>query len=194
MTVFPQNNLPPASVPWGRAPQNAVDSSTRNLGIMSLTSESDNRATAGQMGVVGRQITELGNRTTKTTSMSSISVTATSTSFSTATGNTLLPGVGTDPRYALVVFSSPVTQGTNMTDIFVTITAGGVVVFRGTPTRADGVVPPDWGSGISATFSALVPPGGLPITVTVQAALFVAGSQTATLDNPTWATYFTDSV
>lgn len=63
--VFPRHNLDEAAVPWARAIETSIrNASYRNLNAQ-LGMHGDNRATAGQMGVVGRQVEDLRSRTTQ---------------------------------------------------------------------------------------------------------------------------------
>lgn len=64
--TFPRHNLEPDAVPWARS----VESSLRSMGYrnsnVNLGIKGSNRATAGQMGVVSRQVEDLRSRTTQT--------------------------------------------------------------------------------------------------------------------------------
>lgn len=57
--VLPQPNLPPDSVQWARETNKGVRDSSREIARLTLNQEMNNRATAGQMGVIGRQLEEL---------------------------------------------------------------------------------------------------------------------------------------
>ena len=60
--VFPPHNLNPDSVPWGRTIQDRVRSQGYSLDNLIISSAGDNRAIAGQMGALGRQIEDLTQR------------------------------------------------------------------------------------------------------------------------------------
>lgn len=60
--VFPRRNLPAAAEPWGRKHDEVVRQLVRNYENLKLATQGDNRANAGQMGVVGRQIETLSNQ------------------------------------------------------------------------------------------------------------------------------------
>lgn len=196
MPVYPPSNLPSASVPWGRTVQNSTESNSRAVENLRLTAEGNNRASAGQMGVVGRQINELGSRITQTLTMNSVSVTATSTtSYASSTESITVPGVGTDDRFALISVAAIVNKsGSQMSGPFLTISFNGGVVFRGVAGQAGGSTPPDWAEGLSAVFSAVVPASGGTLSIRAESQLFVAGSGTAVVESPSVAVYFSDSV
>lgn len=65
--VFPPHNLNPDSVPWGRSIQDRVRSQGYSLDNLIISSAGDNRAIAGQMGALGRQIEDLTQRRTTAT-------------------------------------------------------------------------------------------------------------------------------
>lgn len=60
--VFPRRNLPAASEPWGRKVDDVVRSHTRKLQNLELASQGNNRANAGQLGVIGRQLESLADQ------------------------------------------------------------------------------------------------------------------------------------
>ena len=201
MTVFPRNNLNPDAVPWGRAIENATTANGRAIEDLQLDLLGENRSTAGQMGSAGRQIellaeqaTELGSRLSTVTNMSSVSVTATSTTaWSSASGTVTLPGVEGGERNAMIIVSAPVSKtNTNMAGPFVTVRFRGVVVFRRAISLAGGIFPPGWGDSLNTSFAASVPSAGGVLEIQVQSQLFVAGTGTATVENPTITTYFVD--
>ena len=65
--VFPPHNLNPDSVPWGRDVQDKVRRQGYLLDNLITSSAGDNRAIAGQMGALGRQIEDLTQRRTTAT-------------------------------------------------------------------------------------------------------------------------------
>ena len=58
-SVLPQNNLPPASVPWARAVESAIRVQDSKIQQLAAGSGSDNRATSGQLSSIGRNIERL---------------------------------------------------------------------------------------------------------------------------------------
>lgn len=54
--VFPRRNLPAASEPWGRKHDDVVRSLGRRVSNLELSAQGNNRANAGQLGVIGRQL------------------------------------------------------------------------------------------------------------------------------------------
>lgn len=54
--VFPRRNLPSAAEPWGRKIDEVVRLQGRGISNLELSTQSNNRANAGQLGVIGRQI------------------------------------------------------------------------------------------------------------------------------------------
>lgn len=192
--VFPRRNLPSNAEPWGRTVENATKANESKLQDIRLGAESNNLAIAGQMGIVGRQINELGSRVTRTLSMDSISVVATSsTVFSTSSGSIAIPGTGDSDRRALITFGARVSAEANMSGPFITISFNGQVGYRGTAGASGGSTPPDWASGVSAVFSVIVPSGGGTLEAKIESSLFTAGNKTATIESPLVSVYFSDS-
>lgn len=60
--VFPRRNLPAASEPWGRKHDEVVRLQGRRLAALELASQSANRANAGQLGLLGRQVQEIADQ------------------------------------------------------------------------------------------------------------------------------------
>lgn len=60
--VLPQSNVNDDAVPWARKITDLAQGSARDLVRVSQDLEMSNRATAGQMGVIGRQLSELQAR------------------------------------------------------------------------------------------------------------------------------------
>lgn len=60
--VFPRRNLPAAAEPWGRKHDEVVRMLVRKYESLRLDAQGNNRAAAGQMGVVGRQIDTLAEQ------------------------------------------------------------------------------------------------------------------------------------
>lgn len=192
--VFPRRNLPSNAEPWGRTVENATKANESKLQDIRLGAESNNLAIAGQMGIVGRQISELGSRVTQTLSMASVTVVATSSvAFSSSSGSISVPGTGSTDRRALVTFSASVTSEANMSGPFITLSFNGQVVFRSTAGYSGGATPADWATGVSAVFSVIVPSGGGSLTANVESSLFTAGDKTATLNSPLVSVYFSDA-
>lgn len=65
--VFPPHNLNPDSVRWARDVQDKVRNTSYSLDNLIVSSAGDNRAIAGQMGALGRQIQDLSERRTTAT-------------------------------------------------------------------------------------------------------------------------------
>lgn len=192
--MLPNPNLNPSSQPWARAITVAVQENTKDIDVLKKAMLSDNRAMAGQMGAVGRQVNELGSRSTRIVSAANLSVTATSsTSFSTATRNVNIPGEGRTSRHALISVSAPVSRSGDAIGPFITILFDGSVMFRDTVGQSTGGrVPDDWGNSLTTTFSAIVPPDGGTLAIRMQLSMFSGSSASATLSNIRVSTYFTD--
>ena len=126
--VFPPHNLNPDSVPWGRSIQDRVRSMSYSLDNLLVSSAGDNRAIAGQMGALGRQIEDLSGRSSHTTNPPDVTVT-----HGTGTGQ-----VG--PVSSTMTFPAP--QGSSRTAILV---VSGVYTWTGTNTN-----PGDIGSSVQA--------------------------------------------
>ena len=101
-TNFPAPNLPNEAMPWARDVVKKLQQLEKDAARTDSSVTSDNRAIAGQMGAVGRQIEELGSRVTHIVTLASVTVTASSVkSFSSATVSGTIPGVGS-ARNALI--------------------------------------------------------------------------------------------
>lgn len=57
--VFPRRNLPNAAEPWGRKHDDVVRAHGRRITNLELSTQGNNRANAGQLGVIGRQLETL---------------------------------------------------------------------------------------------------------------------------------------
>lgn len=57
--VFPRRNLPNAAEPWGRKHDDVVRAHGRRITNLELSTRGNNRANAGQLGVIGRQLEAL---------------------------------------------------------------------------------------------------------------------------------------
>lgn len=194
--ILPRPNLPNAAMPWGRSITEAVESLEKTTSRTDQSLVSENRAFAGQMGAVGRQIQELGSRITRIVRPASLTVTASSsTSWASATRTVTIDGVGSTGRHALISVSSPVrTTGDGIAGPFATVRLDGQVVYRDSVGQsAGGRVPEQWGNSLNATFSGVVLPAGSTISIQLQASLFMSGSASATLTAPTISVYFVDS-
>lgn len=201
MTVFPRNNLNGDAVPWARAVENATLSNEQAIRNLELELLSENRSSAGQMGAAGRQIellsaqaTELGSRLSTVTIMDSVTVTSSSTtSWASATGSVTVPGVPGGERNAMIIVTAPASKdNVNLAGPFITVRFRGEVVFRRAISIAGGIFPPGWGDSLIAPFSASVPSGGGTLQIQLQTQLFVAGTGSATVENPQITTYFVD--
>lgn len=63
--VFPRHNLNDAAAPWARGLEAAIREVSYRNANAELGMHGGNRATAGQMGAVGRQVEDLRSRTTQ---------------------------------------------------------------------------------------------------------------------------------
>lgn len=194
--VLPRPNLPNDSMRWGRSITEAVEELKKTTSRTDQSLVSENRAFAGQMGAVGRQIQELGSRITRVVRPASLTVnTNSTTSWASATRTVTIDGVGSTGRHALISVSSPVTTtGSGIAGPFATVRLDGQVVYRDSVGQsAGGRVPDQWGNSLNATFSGIVLPRGSTISIQLQASLFISGSASATLTSPTISVYFVDS-
>lgn len=140
--VFPRRNLPAASEPWGRKHDDVVRSLGRRVSNLELSAQGNNRANAGQLGVIGRQletialqqdqlasqqlqlssqqtllqsqVTELQNRKTVTASPANLSVSgnATTPPLPVATRTFTLPAPNVG-RAALITISANFSNSNN---------------------------------------------------------------------------------
>jgi len=69
LDVFPRHNLDPEAVPWARGVEESIRSASYRNSNADLGIKGSNRATAGQMGALGRQVDDLRSRTTQTLSI-----------------------------------------------------------------------------------------------------------------------------
>lgn len=208
--VFPRNNLPPDAVPWGRTMEDRARQNAYQLENLRLAMLSENRAGAGQMGVVGRnldvigaqqssiqaQVDELGSRSSGTASASNLSISVSSTtSWASGTRDITVPGESGGTRTNVLSFraeygsSSSTVSGT----AFLKITSGSLTLFT-TPLNTDSGKPSSWVDLAQGSFVAPVSSGGTTFTITMYGQNFSSGSRTLTLSNITMAYVRADRV
>lgn len=126
--VFPPHNLNPDSVPWGRDIQDKLRNVIYAQQNSATASAGDNRAIAGQMGALGRQIEDLSGRSSHTDNPQAL---------------TVIHGTGTGQVGPTAVpMSFPEPRGGARTAILV---VSGVYTWTGTNTN-----PGDIGSSVQA--------------------------------------------
>lgn len=193
--VFPANNLPVSSAPWGRKIEDLARENSYTLASATTAAVGDNRAIAGQMGALGRQISELQARETLSLPRgSALSVTSTSTvSFATSTWAPTLPG-GDGNRSSIINFYSPVTQDAN-TSLFLEVFSSTQMLYSSPVQIGATTAPPSgWQPTITTSFVARVPQSGLGLTVRLSQINFIAGSLTSSLLDPIFTYTLLDRV
>lgn len=193
--VFPPNNLPASSAPWGRKIEELARQNSYALTNTSISTTGDNRAIAGQMGALGRQISELQSRETATVERgSALSVTSTGTNtFFSSDWVLTLPG-GDGQRSSIVNFSTSVSPGANTT-LFAEIFSSSQTFYAGTGfTGSTTGAPPNWVPELTASFAAKIPATGLGLTVRLWASNFVAGTVVSSFNDPTFVYTLFDRV
>lgn len=193
--VFPPSNLGDNSVEWARQMENLTRNNAYALQNMQTSLTGDNRATAGQMGALGRQISELQDRATVLVSRGSdLIVSSTSTvTFSTASWTDVIPGSGVT-RSALISISAPYVQDNNISVLLGVSSPGLNHVSSRAPSGPTLTPPAGWVTTFSDQFVTQVPATGLPLTLTIYAVNFVAGTLRARLVNPTYSVTLFDRV
>lgn len=200
--VFPQSKLNPDAVPWGRSMEALARKNAYDLENVRLAVHGDNRSSAGQMGVVGRnidgialqqseiqaQVTELGLRSSGSVVRANLSVNAASTTvFASATGTQVVPGDGADTRQNIISFVANITYSAPAIG-----TSTFVRVFQGSNTlltvrhQNGGVLPSGWTEQVMGTFVYPVDAAGTTFSIQLQAVNFQTGTQTITLVAPTF--------
>lgn len=197
--IFPRNNLNPDAVPWGRKIEEVVTKTAREVGRVSGESLSENRATAGQLGALGRQLNELQAREVAQYSVSDISITRSSGSgWGSSSRNFTVAGVGDSPRWAYVSFSGVLADRNVLQYMQVggSLTSGNLIVGRQSVVWTTVSYLPSWFSA-SLSFGSLVeiPASGRTFTVTLDAQTLSGGSsRTATLTDIEVTVMFSDKV
>ena len=165
MDVFPRRNLNPDAEPWGRKVDETIRQLGRSVDSLQMGSLSENRASAGQFGVLGRQIdaiaaqqTELAQRTTIVQPLESLTVRSTPassgglTTWGTGTRSFSLPAPGGGARYVDVFVSGDLTSATKnanyLPSVYVTLRVGSSAlateVYQVPHASAPGQFPPSW--------------------------------------------------
>ena len=198
--VFPPNNLPPQSVPWGREVERAVKSNELQISRLGDSAQNENRSSAGQMGLISRQmealqqsIDELDSRITRQYSGGSLTVTAVGNSgtnpvIGRASKTIRLAGVGTSTRKALITVTSPTSANS---DFIVELAVGGSSRFRG--RVAEGTSSNLGLTSLSTAFSADIPPGGANLVVSSTNITYGTLTLTGTLTNIQISVFFVDA-
>ena len=197
--VFPRNNLNPDAVPWARAIEESVVQTAKAVGVVSGESLSENRAMAGQLGALGRQLNELQAREVAEYEISDVSITRSSgAGWGSSSRNFTVSGIGGSPRWAYVSFSGTVSNRSVLQymNMGVSLTSGNLIVGRQVIPWTSQDYMPSWFQP-SASFGALVeiPAGGRSFTITLDAQVLSGGSsRTATLTDIQVTVMFSDKV
>lgn len=200
--VFPRRNLPAASEPWGRKHDDVVRSQGRRITNLELASQSNNRANAGQLGVIGRQLealeqqqAELSRTVSELEARRMLFVTAASTSvtgnattapFPTATRDfTFEPPEGGRRRALLSASWGYSNSGGLSTTVsaFSELLQGGTVVWSsrgGISVPVATSAPGAWPVSESVTVPVSIPTGGATFTLRVHRVGFTTTSTTLT--------------
>lgn len=199
--VFPQSNLPAGAVQWGRAVERSVKDNATSLSRIQESIQGDNRANAGQMGIIGRQMTrlqesldELESRVTNSYNMGSLSVTSTSGNPNNSNSKSItLEGVSGGPRKAIITVSSPASTTAEFVHLDASVSLAGVKKYQGfvaerTSSQGLGY------TSLTTAFSGTIPPGGATLTVRIENQIFGSTSATGTLSNIEVSTFFVDAV
>ena len=198
--VFPPSNLPPQSVPWGREVERAIKSNANEIAKLGSSAQNENRTSAGQMGLISRQmealqqsIDELDSRITRQYSGGSLTVTAVGNSSSNpvignASKTVRLDGVGDTTRKALITVTSPTSANS---DFIVELSVGGSSRFRG--RVAEGTSSNLGLTSLSTAFSADIPPGGANLTISSTNITYGTLTLTGTLTNIQVSVFFVDA-
>lgn len=203
LDVFPRRNLPPESEPWGRKHDEVSRSHTRTLEDIRLSLLGLNRASAGQLGVVGRQLDELERqqleieanvaelqaRSTHFDSPANLSVTgnATTAPFPSATRNFSFPAPTGGRRAAVLTFSWDYTNsGSSTVSAYADIRQGSTIIWQspqGQSVPWGASAPPGWSPGASGLASVRVPAGGSTFSLRIHRVGFQTTTTTLSATN-----------
>lgn len=164
--VLPPNNLPPESVPWGRAVQSEAFNLSRELRNEGEAAGSERRAYAGQMGITGRQLERIQDQSEEIDLRANIPFSV-SSGFSvpgpasgvwaSSTSDFLIPGTGGD-RSSRVEVGIPATgtsSGTGSGRSYLRVTSGTRVLW------GSFLMNPGTSRTVTAEFVTVVPDSGL---------------------------------
>lgn len=193
--VFPRSNLPPDAVAWGRAVENEARNLSNAVISLGISSAGDNRASAGQMGALGRQVSELASRSNVTLFGDSISVTRTSgQNWASATRNISIPGASGGTRAAFVsVVASPSMSGPDAFAAWYDISSEGVTIGKGTVPIQNSSYPPGFTAIVNEASILQVPVTGSTISIRLWG-LSLQNTNTVTLSGITANVLYADRV
>lgn len=201
--VFPRPNLPPASTPWGRRVTEAIRLQERSIEDLGLSQSGLNRASAGQLGVVGRQIealglqqdeiianvTELESRSTHLATPASLAVTGSAvvTPFPSGLREIDFPAPVGGRRSAVLSFSWDYSNsGSSTVSAYAEIIQGSNVIWRspsGQSVPWGASAPAGWVPGASGVAAVQVPSPGSTFYLRLHRVGFQAITTTLTAFN-----------
>lgn len=183
--VFPARNLGQESEPWGRELEELTRSNSYRIDNIETSSRGDNRATAGQMGALGRQVEELRGRLSVLRTPGSISITPPAGGmFVSATAVANLPPPEGGARAAFISVTGRLSDGSDSLVLFLDINAGGEIISRGRALQTSSLTAPAGFSPMASSSAiVLVPASGLDVNITMWGARLGGGVVTATFDD-----------
>lgn len=192
--VFPRDNLGPAAQQWKRAIEDISRSNAYRISNLKLSAQGDNRAAAGQLGVLGRsidtlatQVAELGSRNSGVHAPTDLVRTSSSSSWLSSTRNFTFSGEPGGTRTTIISFTSGYTfASAASTTCFVEVRGGGTLLF--TARFANGVPSPSgWTDQIGGSFVYPIASGGTAFSVVLYVQnMQPSTAQTVTLTNMTF--------
>lgn len=159
LDVFPPSNLSGDSKVWSRNIEDRIRNLSYIADTLSLAINGDNRAMAGQMGAVGRQIEELSGRSTNIIGAAGFTTIATTANvWASSSLNVPIPPSPAGRRAALVNVSSSIDDAPGLVQYtaFVTVFYNGEAVARQALTPPSGTTPAGYKSSFSLSFPATV--------------------------------------
>lgn len=173
--VFPRRNLPGEAERWGRDVENRIEAGEDSETQLSQVVNNMGRATAGQLAVLSRQVTELGSHRTWLTNPADLNLTViasgtTYTKWYSGLRNVVFPAPEGGGRNALFSLSAFITSTANA-GIFSAVVTGvrykGDYVYRsqGSYVSSSGgqSQPPGWTASSNVIVPVQVPAGESPV-------------------------------
>lgn len=186
--VYPPRNLPGLAEDWGRAVE-ARDNIFEKV-LTQATQRLDNglRATAGQLAVISKQVSDLSNRRSYIADVGSLAQTNATTVNPTFTSTSFTLPAPEVPRSAIVGFSGRLSNSggvANSVRAFVQLSYGGLPRARGDYAVPQSLSAPDgWEETPNFFFFSTIPSGSDPVfNISLARLGFNATPTTLTLDN-----------
>lgn len=203
INTLPQNNLPDEAVPWGRDLQGLALQTAHSANNLEDSLIMSNRATAGQMGALGRQIEELvRGRSTHVISIEDVAISRSTAGISETSRSVTLPDPFESSRSALITLSGAVTRtspagGLGSAGTFLKVSKEGVDYLKDSMgSVGGGIGAPSGFASIAFTRSLtdVVNVGGPPLDLSFYISTNEASAMTFTFSNLRLVVQYQDKV